>query len=114
LAEHYDEPRAANPVRTSNRATRSDARAIRIPGLATCGLVDVGLRLAASSREQPRDKGDLFCPTGRFEQPRVARSAGVAPSDSRSIEQLQVAVSSEKQPRAARFYRATVSDKKTH
>jgi len=58
-----------------------------------------------------RDQGDMFCPTERCEQPRVARPAGVAPGDARSIEQLRVAVSGQEQPRAARLYRATASDK---
>jgi hypothetical protein len=42
-------------------------------------------------------------PTGRCDQPRLARPAGVAPSDSRSTEQLRVAVNSQMQPRAARL-----------
>jgi hypothetical protein len=39
--------------------------------------------------------GGVFCPTERCEQPRVARLAGVAPSDARSIGQLRVTVSSQ-------------------
>jgi hypothetical protein len=52
--------------------------------------------------------------TERCEQPRVARPAGVAPSDARSIEQLRVTVSSQEQPRAARLFCATASGKKPH
>jgi hypothetical protein len=42
--------------------------------------------------------GRFICPTGRCEQPREARPAGVAPSDARRIGQLRV---SQEQPGAA-------------
>jgi hypothetical protein len=61
-----------------------------------------------------RYKGGVFCPTERYEQPRVARFAGVEPGDKRSIEQLRETVISQEQPRSATLYRATASDKKPH
>jgi hypothetical protein len=73
-----------------------------------------------SSHEQPRTIEALpreiraMCFAQGCEQPRVAKPAGVAPSDARSIEQLRVTVSSQQRPRAARLYRVTASGNKPH
>jgi hypothetical protein len=54
----------------------------------------------------------MFCSTGRSEQPRVSKSAGVAFCDARSIEQLRVTASSQEQPREDLLGCVTASDKK--
>jgi hypothetical protein len=48
-AEHYGQSLAGNLVHARGRATRSEAWALRSLGRAIWGLVDVSLRLAASS-----------------------------------------------------------------
>jgi hypothetical protein len=69
-------------------------------------------RAAIRSHEKPRAAARKRCftargqgdvrPAMRYEQPRVARPIGVAPSGARSIEQLRITASIQEQPRAAR------------